>query len=95
MVRFLVTPKIFKLIIGITKPVSPDEHILPGNAEWIREHLGLAESVGVRQNIWVGFSTAVGSSVLSRVFKRLYYLHVLLHGRALTARYVPVRALVP
>jgi hypothetical protein len=34
-VRSLVTPRIFKLITGIMKPAGADEHILPGDAEWI------------------------------------------------------------
>jgi hypothetical protein len=63
-VRSLVEPRILKLITGIMKPAGADEHILPGDAEWIRGHLGLAESVGVRPNIWVGLSAALGPAVL-------------------------------
>ena len=92
--RPLVTPEIFELITGIVKPAGPDEHILPGNAERIRGHLSLVESVGVRPDIWVGLSAALGPAVLGRVFKRLNYLHVLLHGRALAAWYVCIRTLV-
>ena len=75
------------------KLAGADEHVLPGDAERIRGHLGLAESVGVRPNIRVGLSAAVGPAVLGRVSERLYYLHVLLHGRALTAwcAYIRVR----
>ena len=54
----------------------------------------MAESVGVRPNIWVGLSAAVGPAVFGRVFERLHYLHVLLHRRALTAWYVYLRVRV-
>jgi hypothetical protein len=63
-VRSLLNPRILKLTTGFMKPAGADEHVLPGDAEWIRGNLGLAESVGVRPNIWVGFSAALGPAVL-------------------------------
>jgi hypothetical protein len=60
-----VSPRIFELITVFMKPTGADEHILPGDAEWIRGHPGLAESVGVRPNIWFGLSAALGPAVLS------------------------------
>ena len=92
--RSLVDRGILKLISGFMKLAGADEHVLPGDAERIRGHLGLAESVGVRPNVWFRLSSAVGPAVLGRVSERLYYLHVLLHGRALASWYVYIRVRV-
>jgi leucyl-tRNA synthetase len=85
--------KISELITRYMKLASADEHILPGDAEWVRGHPGLAESVGVCPNIRVGLSATVGPAVLGRISERLYDLHVLLHGRAPAAwcAYIRVR----
>lgn len=92
--RSLVDCRVVNLIAEFMKLAGANEHILPGDAEWFRRHLGLAESVGVRPNIWLGLSAAVGPAILGRVSERLYYLHVLLHGRALAARYAYIRVRV-
>jgi len=68
--------------------VSQDEHVFSRNSTWIGEDPGMAEPMGLRTYLWIGFGAAMGSSILGRILKRFDDIHELLYHRTLVTWWV-------